>query len=178
MNPRHQGKPDTPSIDLKHSLWTTDTSTWDDRAPGILDRMRAAFAGDGPEFQVRTAPAKEIRFGSVIVSKGHADVVFALQWDDPQDLATAIETKLNDEMTDEELDWAADAISDYLAENGDEFRRERILEAATFDMLMERVDEVEARLIEGNQEFEKDFDAFIADLAGTVKSRRSEVMAP
>ena len=89
-----------------------------------------------------------------------------------------METGLNDEMSDEEMEWVVDSISGYLADNGDEFRRERILEAPTFDMLMERIDEVEARLIEANQAFGNEFNRFVADLAGNVKARRSQVMAP
>ena len=127
---------------------------------------------------IRTAPRKEIRFGSVLVSKGQADVEFSFEWDDPHDLAASVDDRLDDGMSDEEHEWVSGLVADYLAENHCEFRRHRVLSEDDFGRLMEAIDRVEEELLEGEKDFSNVFDGYVADLAESVKESRAEGTEP
>lgn len=85
-------QPEKAAVDLKWSLWSKDESTWEERQPGLLARMEAAFNGTGPKLEITTAPRKEIRYGSVTISKRQAVGTFACEWDDAESLADTLGT--------------------------------------------------------------------------------------
>jgi len=169
---------ETIRVDLKHSAWSADESNWEERAPGALERMRAAFSGEGPAVSIVSSPGRETRSGTVTVSKGAAFASFEMEWDEPFDLATSVEEQLEDDMSDDEHKWASGIIADHLAENGSEFRRQRYVTAASFEELLASVDKVEEDLIAANQLFDRDFAGFVTGLADDLKQRRVEGPTP
>src|SRR5215467_10277843 len=94
-------------LDLKWSLWSEERGAFPD---GVVDAILLAWSGSG-DLEIRTAPKKEIRFGTVIVRSGGADVEFNYEWDDPEDLASSLSVE---DMSDEETYFAARKISDFL----------------------------------------------------------------
>lgn len=85
-------EPEKVTVDLKWSLWSKDESTWEERSPGLLARMREAFNGTGPALEINTAPRKEIRCGFVTISKRKAVGTFACEWDEAEQLADSFGT--------------------------------------------------------------------------------------
>lgn len=90
------------SVDLKWSLWSIEKSYWNEyqsynseNTPEDLclwDIMEQAFLGKSDPVTIYTAPWKEIRYGTVIISEGKANVTFYTEWDDiceqiPEDIA-------------------------------------------------------------------------------------------
>lgn len=155
----------TAKVDLKWSLWTEDESTWEEyRAKDVLEKVKAAFEG-GEQFTVYTAPRKEIRYGSVTVSKGKAVVEFNAVWDSPQSL-------LPDGLWENDL--AVDAVHDWFCNHegfldGDPespvgARVMRTVEAKSFPELLQAVDACEADLLQEEQEAGKELDSFIKGL--------------
>jgi len=171
-------QPEVVGIDLKWSLWCRHEDDIEERAPGLVVRMRAAFSGDAPPLLIHTAPRKEIRFGSVHVSKGGAEVEFSFEWDEPHELAASVDDHLAEEMSDEEHDWVSGIVADHLAENYCEFRRHRLISEEDFGQLMEAIDAVEDELLEGERSLSAAFDEFVRGLAETVKERRQEGAEP
>lgn len=170
--------PEEVSVDLKWSLWCRHEEDIEEYAPGLPARMRAAFSGDGPPLLIHTAPRKEIRFGSVRISKGGAEVEFSFEWDEPHELAASVDDHLDEEMSDEEHEWASGIVADHLAENYCEFRRQRLISEEDFGQLMEAIDAVEDELLEGERSFSAAFDEFVKGLAESVKERRAEGNEP
>lgn len=78
-------------IDLKWSLWSEDPESFRERAgEELLQAMRQAFDGTGEPLRLRTAPAKEIRFGSVEIEKGCMRYEFRTEWDEVGALADTL----------------------------------------------------------------------------------------
>jgi hypothetical protein len=80
------------SVDLKWSCWTEDRSIWDDYAPGVWEKMEAAFRGLTDPVRIDTGPRKEIRYGSILIEKGSAQGYFCTEWDDIDSLAETLGT--------------------------------------------------------------------------------------
>jgi len=166
-------EPDVVDVDLKWSLWSADEETFEEYAPGIAARMRAAHSGEGKPLLLRTAPRKEIRFGAVLISKGTAEVEFSFEWDEPHELAASVDDRLETGMSDEEHDWVSGLVADYLAASYCEFRRERVISEEDFGKLLEAVDKVEEELLEGEKGLSAAFDEYVASLAESVTERRN-----
>lgn len=98
-------------LDLKLSLWGADRRYWEEQGCGdTYTALEAAFSGAVPAFTVYTAPKKEIRFGTVTVSKGRATVDFRTVWDSPRcHVPEHVEAG-------EAADAAADIIHDYFCD--------------------------------------------------------------
>lgn len=85
---RQSGEPLIFDIDLRWALWSTDESLWADYAPETLKHLKGGFDGDfdehGDTVMIRTAPRKEIRFGTVIINPKSSlvQVVFWSDYDD------------------------------------------------------------------------------------------------
>lgn len=151
------------TVDLKWSLWAALAFDWEDYAPGVVARMRAAFEGTGPAVLVRTAPRKEIRYGSVFIHKGRADVDFYCVWDESNDLVP-------ESITDDAArDDAAESIGRWFEdhdESGDNVpcRVIETVRARTFERLMLKVDQCETRLLKEEEEQSQRFHEFLATL--------------
>lgn len=81
-------------IDLKYSLWTVDASTWNKLAPGMIEKIKTAWKGESVPIMIHTAPKKEVRYGTLTISKGRAIGHFRTEWDEPETLADTIDTKI------------------------------------------------------------------------------------
>jgi hypothetical protein len=136
---------ETVSVDLKWSLWSTHRDHWDEYAPGLWDMMEAAFnglevsapldpqdQGDGAIVTVNTAPRKEIRYGTVTIAYGYAEVDFWTEPDDEYDQEHKGRT-----YEEADLHWGG--------------RVELDPETATFEDLMALIDAEEDKLIEWEQ---------------------------
>ena len=136
------------TFDLKWSLWTPRRSAWTERNPAytkMYDAMRDAFNGRRNAVTVYTAPRKEIRFGTVTVSKGKAHVDFRAVWDSPHDQSPTGEQE------------NVDAIHEYFCgglgyDEGDPesplgARVTKLVRARSFTKLMERIDACETQLL-------------------------------
>lgn len=53
------------TVDLKHSLWSADAETWQERAPEVLFHLRAMYENT---LYLTLAPNKEIRYGTVTIT--------------------------------------------------------------------------------------------------------------
>jgi len=83
---------ETREVDLKWSLWSRDKEFWEARAPGVWDTLEGLTPGSALE--IRTAPRKEIRFGSVKIERQEVGWVargyFESHWDDVEDLGDTL----------------------------------------------------------------------------------------
>jgi hypothetical protein len=139
-------KPEPVSVDLKWSCWSVDDSLWQELAPGVWERMRLAWTGDAAPVKISTGPRKEIRYGSVTISKGRADGYFVTEWDDAETLADTLGTEYNDAFNQ------MIPYSMYTMEPG--MHREFAVKAKSFGKLMERIDaEEDALLAEDSREW-------------------------
>lgn len=162
---RRGSKGDAMKVDLKWSLWSKDSSYWDEmNATAQLKAVKAAFLGGEP-VKLVTAPRKEIRFGTVFVTKGCAMVEFSAVWDDPRSL-------LPDELSMEDL--ATDAVHDWFCGflgylDGDPespigAQVVKMVEANDFEVPMNGIDACEEELIEQEKANGKMMDGFIDSL--------------
>lgn len=128
------------SVDLKWSCWSTDESVWGDYAPGTWERMEQAFNGTASPLKVASGPRKEIRYGSVVISKGKATGYFVTEWDSVDSLADTLGTE-PDEGFNEMIPH-----SPYTMEPGMDW--DFTVKAKSFRKLMARIDAEEDRLLE------------------------------
>ena len=155
-------------VDLRWSLWTITETEFPDRC---LWRMVRAFNGEMSPVVIRTAPGKEIRFGSVEIYSGGADVCFYLEWDDPCELARMTSERLGlEDLSEAERDYLCDSIATWCSEAT--WSITRSVSAQTFEELMERIDEVESDLIELEQQQEGAFTEYLDSLGASIKAER------
>jgi hypothetical protein len=131
------------SVDLKWSLWSQDQEIWEQYAPGVWERMRDAFLGKTGPLMVRTAPRKEIHFGTVTVSKGTAKGVFTTEWDELEGLAETLGVECDD-LFRECVPFTTENMAPGVAWDFD-------LKARKFGSLMRRVDEENSTLLERDE---------------------------
>jgi hypothetical protein len=160
-------------IDLRWSLWTADEDGFaeNDHNQKVLDAMKAAFAGGRP-VTVNTAPKKEIRFGSVDITKGTANVHFSFEWDEDYEHLYRVEEIAPDLSPKEERD-ARESISMFLCEL--ENYQDREIKADTFAELMAAIDKVESDLLESEQSQSDSFEEMIKGLGEWIKENRDPV---
>lgn len=158
-------------VDLKWACWSRDEGHWEQYAPGIWERMQSAFNGTQGPVEISTGPRKEIRYGSVEISKGQASGHFCTEWDDVESLADTLG------LTDDNGDWKLpeeeqeELLSKYGREklNADQdmcFResipfsmhtyepgmdRDFTVKARSFAKLMERIDAEEDQLLQDDK---------------------------
>jgi hypothetical protein len=155
------------NVDLKWSLWKTDLDGWrdvkDENDVSIVSAAKQAFDGSETEVIIRTAPQKEIRYGSVHISKGTANVSFCVVWDSPYDLVPAnCPNKFRRKIVRK--------METFFTE-GDGYHEDRpigaivneTITAITFQELMEKIDECESTLIEQEETNSKLFNAWVND---------------
>lgn len=130
----------TASVDLKWSLWSQDQGVWDDYATGVWQQMRDAFLGKTAPLVVKTAPRKEIHFGSVTVFKGGAKGVFTTEWDEVEGLADTLGVEC-DEVFRDCVPFTTENMAPGVAWD---FK----VKARKFESLMRRVDDENSRLLE------------------------------
>lgn len=153
-------------VDLKWSLWSLNDSEFPDE---VLFEMQMAFEGDLPAVIIRTHPRKEIRFGSVEVYKGGADVCFYFEWDDPR----SIQKVLSDlSLSQGERDFATDRIAAFYSEMT--WQISRVIAAGSFVELMEQIDQVESDLMELEIHQSKALDSELEQIAKTIRAGRKK----
>lgn len=133
-------KPDEISVDLKWSCWSVDQSIWDEYAAGIWDRMKQAWKGTANSVVISTGPRKEIRYGSVLISKGQASGYFCTEWDSIESLADTLETDADEAF------YEMIPMSIHNMEPGMDW--DFSVKARSFAKLMERIDKEEDNLLE------------------------------
>lgn len=145
--------PETVSVDLKWSCWSVAREYWDEYAPGVWERMERAFTGEAGPVTVRTGPRKEIRYGGITISKGHAAGWFATEWDDVETLADTLGTEYDDAFR-EMIPFSVRTM-----EPGMDW--EVAVKAKSFARLMERIDaEEDALLAEDRAEWDSIAECF------------------
>lgn len=133
------------TVNLKWALWSKDKYYWEERAPGVWEKLEACPPGE--TLEVSSAPHKEIRYGTVRISRGEdgrwgADVRFVTEWDSPEALTDI-------------LDLSPEAIRRVLPFTGDGepgIEREEHVEAPSFQELMNLIDDEEYELIKADQD--------------------------
>lgn len=139
-NPKVLVTPISISVDLKWSCWSVAREYWDEYAPNVWDQMEKAFRGEATPVTINTGPRKEIRYGSVTISKGEASGYFCTEWDDPESLADTLGT-VCDEGFREMIPYSVHNM-----EPGMDW--EFGVKARSFAKLMERIDAEENNLLE------------------------------
>ncbi len=135
------------NVDLKWSLWSQDQKLWEEYAPGIWERMRDAFLGKTGPLVIRTAPRKEIHFGTVTVSRGAANGVFTTEWDDVEGLAETLGAKCDDAFRS----WLPYTVENMAPGVALDFN----LKARKFGLLMRRIDDENSSLLEKDEKIWK-----------------------
>lgn len=130
-------------VDLKWSLWSADKKHWEQHAPRVWEDIEKLKAGQ--KMHVRTAPRKEIRYGSAVI-KRHPDcyvaaVDFATEWDEMESLCDTLGIP-----EDRRIEVEAGVFP--LHENGIGVTVCREVRGETVEALMLAIDEVEARLLD------------------------------
>ena len=143
-NPVVAVEPEKVSVDLKWACWSEDRGHWDEYAPGIFAKLEGAFKGTGGPITVVSCPRKEIRYGSVTVSKGKASGVFSTEWDSLEELADTLGTEC-DEAFNEMIPYSVQTM-----EPGMDW--EFSVKARTFASLMRKIDREESDLIARDKE--------------------------
>lgn len=142
-----QRRNDEAKVDLKWSLWSTDKSNWDDRAPGTWDAMANLEVGE--TFGIFTAPKKEIRYGTVAITRFEeswlAHGYFEETWDSVTDLCDTLGIP-------EEQEYEMHEVLPYTDSGEVGACRHFDVTAPTFEELMKAVDDEEAKLIEESHE--------------------------
>jgi hypothetical protein len=82
------------SVDLGRPLWSKDKAYWEERAPGVWEKL--SLRPPGETLEVSSAPRKEVRYGTVRISRGEdgtwgAHVHFVTEWDSPENLTYALD---------------------------------------------------------------------------------------
>jgi hypothetical protein len=139
--------------------------------------MRKAFEGDAPAIKVYTAPRKEIRYGSVLFTRGRAEVDFSFEWDEPYELADFVNEHLDRPLTDEEHEKVSEQIASWLSEHQDSFRESTELTADTFEELLALIDAVEERLLTAEKELSAEIKEFEKSLADWIRDLRTNPQA-
>jgi hypothetical protein len=132
-------------VNLKWALWSKHKAYWDERAPGVWEKLEACPPGE--TLEVASAPQKEIRYGTVRISRNddgtwQAYVHFVTEWDSPEDLTDA-------------LDLSPEAIQGVLpfTEYGEPgIEREEHVKAPSFQELMRLIRNEEILLIKADQD--------------------------
>lgn len=139
-NPVVAVKPEELNVDLKWACWSADEGHWNDYAPdGAWERIKQAFLGTAGPVTINTGPRKEIRFGSVTISKGHAEGYFCTEWDGVEELADTLGTEPDDAFREMiPFTWRN-------MEPGHEWDFK--VKARSFQRLMERIDKEEHNLL-------------------------------
>jgi hypothetical protein len=157
------------TIDLKWSLWTECKGTWKEYAPELLKTLHALKVGES--VTIHTAPRKEIRYGTVKITREKktvwsADGWFASEWDDPTCLADTLGL-LSDDPDSKEDDTKIDEFrqtlpfTHHLYEPGME--REFYHKARSLQALLSKVDSEEGLLIKDDQEAWEDIELSYKD---------------
>ena len=139
FDPVTVAEPEELRVDLKWSCWTTDKGIWDEYAPGVWDRMAAAFNGTAGPVRVMTGPRKETRYGSVLVSKGGAEGHFVCMWDELNELADTLNTEADDAFA-ETIPFSSHSMEPGMDRDFD-------CKARKFERLMRRIDAEEDGVI-------------------------------
>lgn len=127
------------SVDLKWSCWSEDKGIWDEYAPSVYQQMEAAFKGETGPITVHTAPRKEIRYGSVTISKGNAEGCFSTGWDSVEELADTLDLGYSHAL------YEMIPYSTYLGAPGTDWDFQ--VKARTFRSLMRKIDQQETELM-------------------------------
>lgn len=136
-------EPEKFSIDLKWSCWSSSKQDWDERYPGLWDRIEKSFLGTEKPVEISTGPRKEIRYGTVTIGKGFAEGYFCTNWDDLETLADTLNT-VNDEAFNETIPFSIKSM-----EPGVD--NEFFIKARKFQNLMKRIDQEESQLLANDQ---------------------------
>lgn len=155
-------------VDLKFGLWTPDREGWEEYGYGkVWDNMEAAFAGEAPPIEIRTAPRKEIQYGAVTISKGSAEYEFHTIWDSPNG-------QVPEDIDEKDYDRAVDIITDYFA-NGNGYQDwdpespigaqvSGTVKARSFNRLMSKIDDANDELLGQDNEASEAFDEMLKSL--------------
>lgn len=155
------------SVDLKWGLWAKSHDTWENYAPGLWSRMEEAFLGTTPALSITTAPKKEIRYGTVVISKGQADVEFYAMWDEAH-------CHVPESLTGSKYDEATNQIHEWFANNHGFFGGDgespigaeigTTVKSRKFANLMNKVSALEIDMREAEAAHSESFERFVSQL--------------
>ena len=168
--------PEVIRVDLKWSAWSKHRDPWDDYTPEIWEKLAALPIGQS--VTVRSAPRKEIRYGTVEISHvahptrpegfWEAQAMFQDVWDSSGYLAGSL--GLDDEAGE-------GALCEKLRIGlGDSFTIQvsNSVEAPTFEKLMAAIDRIEDDLIEQNKQTWEEVEAWAKAYVEREKEEKNE----
>lgn len=185
-------------IDLKWALWVADPGYFEERAPEAYHALleawtRARSTGQCDEFQIFSAPKKEIRYGLLtIFPNGAYEVNFKACWDSLHDLVgTVCWTEFGDEdlLPPHVYDRVVDALKtneglwSYMDDNG-ELGTEidggsKLQFHETFEDFLKTVDALEDELFQREKEAWDDVaKIFVAEIDYQLDEARQEALEP
>ena len=166
-------------VDLKWSLWEdADSSIWEEYSEDedLLPNMAAAFRGEGPAVVVYSAPRKEIRYGTVTISKGEASCQLVSLWDSPPcHIPEDCPEEFRDEF-EESIDLFFSEGEGYWEDYEDPIgaKVEQLVKAETFPELMKGIGNLESALYEQEDLSSKDFQTMISEVADFLYRKKKE----
>jgi hypothetical protein len=160
------------NIDLKWSLWQDSEPEFAERFPGVLETAKMAFSGEGSEVCILTAPRKECRYGKVQIHEGGAHVSFNFEWDEPRDQADRLHEYPDLlTLTEQELEKSTDEIANWLSEV--QWCWEEEVTARSFEDLMVAIDDVEARLLQYEDQVSLAFEHYLDTIRIELRAERN-----
>jgi hypothetical protein len=159
------------NIDLRWSLWTESLDELTEAYPRAFCAAEQAFLGTGQPVLIESNPKKEIRFGQVRFEQGKAIVNFSFEWDEPFDQISRIE--VHPDLTNAERAYALGRIANHFEDACTWYVAETV-EAETFAGLIAKIDQVEAEMIEAEEEQSKAFDTVLFDIKTAICDGRAD----
>lgn len=164
------------NVDLKWCLWSAKESWWNEyqnydsdaklpKDQSLWDAMQSAFDGTTPAITIHTAPNKEIRYGTVVISKGAAYYHFYTEWDEPHE-QTPDEIYADDSLRQAFEEWLTDwfmALNGFMDNSPIGASVEGNAAADSFAELMSKIDAQEDALIDQEQSNSTDLDGEVAN---------------
>jgi hypothetical protein len=165
---REVTRPDGWRVDLKWSLGSRDLGVWEHaKQAGVWQKIEQLPVGK--KIMIRTAPRKEIRFGSALIERHEdqwsAEVEFEEHWDTAEELAGTLGLPEGEEHTD-----ALMSVMPFGKGYEAGVQIGRYVEAKTVQELMDGIDDVENDLIHQSNAAYKKVEAWAEEYVKKVKA--------
>jgi hypothetical protein len=152
------------NVDLKWSLWLAFPDEWEGKnAKEAIDALKALQVGES--VQINTHPRKEIRSGSVTITRTarcyRAVGMFHDEWNDTDALADTLGLLSGEDLLTDDDNMALDIVRENVprTEYGEPGTSKRIdVTAKTLVQLLIKVDAVEDKLIKTSERAWKSFE--------------------
>jgi len=125
-------------LDLKYAVWESEREGWEDREPGMYDAIKAQVE-QGVRVTISSAPRKECSYGyfrleRIDTGEYQADASFTDAWDEPRDLLSSLNVRVDDDSEDDAVEEIESVLS--LTDNGEPgYTSEKLVSGETFEAL-------------------------------------------